>query len=88
VTLRFDQTDMARAKTVLGNNCCIQGNVPSSLTVTSNYEEVKTYCRKLIEECGKDGGYILAVGCGAPNPKLENMKAMVDAVREFGVYKK
>ncbi len=27
----FDQTDMARAKQILGKNCSIQGNVPSSL---------------------------------------------------------
>jgi hypothetical protein len=88
VTLRFDQTDMARAKKMVGNNCCIQGNVPSSLTVIGSYQQVKTYCGKLIEDCGQGGGYILSVGCGAPNPKLENMQAMVDAAREFGVYKK
>ena len=87
LTLRFDQTDMRKAKRVVGNNCCIQGNVPSSLTVTGTYAEVKEYCRKLIEDCGEGGGYILSVGCGAPNPKLETIKAMVDAAREYGVYK-
>jgi hypothetical protein len=88
VTLRFDQTDMAKAKQIVGHNCCIQGNVPSSLTVTGSYQEVKDYCRGLIEQCGKGGGYILTVGCGAPNPRLENMQAMMDAVRDFGIYKK
>jgi hypothetical protein len=88
VTWLFDQTDMARAKQLLGKECCIQGNVPSSLIVTGNPKDVKAYCRKLIETCGPGGGYILAAGCVAENPRLENLRAMLEAVKEYGVYKK
>jgi hypothetical protein len=88
VTWLFDQTDMARAKQILGQNCCIQGNVPSSLIVTGNPGDVKAYCQKLIETCGPGGGYILAAGCTAENPKLENLRAMIAAVKEYGIYKK
>ena len=84
----FDQTDMSRAKQILGDKCCIQGNVPSSLMVTGAPKDVKEYCRKLIETCGKGGGYILAAGCTAENPKLDNLRAMVEAAREYGTYKK
>ena len=84
----FDQTDMFRAKKILGNDCCIQGNVPSSLLVTGSPEDVKKYCRKLIVECGKGGGYILSAGCTPENPKMENLRAMLAAVREYGVYQK
>ena len=84
----FDQTDMARAKKLLGEKCCIQGNVPSSLTVTGSSQDVKEYCRKLIEVCGKGGGYILSAGCTAENPKLDNLRAMMAAVKEYGVYRK
>jgi uroporphyrinogen-III decarboxylase len=84
----FDQTDMAKAKKVLGDNCCIQGNVPSSLIVTGSPADVKEYCRKLIETCGKGGGYILGAGCVADNPKLENLRAMMAAAKEYGVYRK
>jgi hypothetical protein len=83
----FDQTDMVKAKKMLGNNFCIQGNVPSSLIVTGTPGDVKEYCRKLIEGCGKGGGYILGAGCIADNPKLENLRAMVAAVKEYGVYR-
>ena len=83
----FDQTDMVKAKKVLGDKFCIQGNVPSSLIVTGEPGDVKTYCRKLIEGCGKGGGYILGAGCVADNPKLENLRAMVTAVNEYGVYR-
>lgn len=83
----FDQTDMARAKKILGDTCCIQGNVPSSLIVTGEPAAVKENCRKLIESCGKGGGYMLGAGCVADNPKLENLRAMVAAVKEYGRYR-
>jgi uroporphyrinogen-III decarboxylase len=83
----FDQTDMARAKKVLGKDCCIQGNVPSSLIVTSDPKTVKEYCRKLIETCAPGGGYVLAPGAHPENPKLENLFAIVEAANEFGYYR-
>jgi uroporphyrinogen-III decarboxylase len=84
----FDKTDMAKAKQVLGSRCAIQGNIPSSLIVTGTPEDTKEYCRKLIESCGKGGGYIMSAGAVADNPKLENLRAMLAAVREYGFYKK
>jgi hypothetical protein len=84
----FDQTDMAKAKKILGDKFCIQGNVPSSLIVTGTPKDVKERCRKLIDDCGKGGGYVLGAGCIADDPKLENLRAMMEAVREYGVYRK
>lgn len=84
----FDQSDMAGAKKILGNKFCIEGNVPSSLIVTGSPKDVKERCRRLIEECGKGGGYILGAGCIADDPKLENLQAMMEAIREYGVYRK
>jgi hypothetical protein len=84
----FDQTDMARAKKVVGGNCCIQGNLPSSLMVTGSPKDVKEYSKKLIETCGAGGGYVLAAGCTAENPRLDNLRAMVEAAKEYGVYRK
>jgi uroporphyrinogen-III decarboxylase len=88
VTWLFDQSDMSRAKKILGDTCCIQGNIPSSLMVTGSPQDVKEYCRKLIEVCGKGGGYVLSAGAVAENPKLENLRAILAAVREYGVYRK
>jgi len=88
VTWYFDQTDMKKAKDVLGKNCCIQGNVPISLMLTGKPEEVKACCRELIETCGEGGGYILAAGSGSSGVKLENLRAMLAAVKEYGVYRR
>jgi uroporphyrinogen-III decarboxylase len=84
----FDRTDMFRAKKILGSKCAIQGNVPSSLIITGTPADVKEYCRKLIEGCGQGGGYILSAGAVADNPKLENLRAMLAAAKEYGVYRK
>ncbi|MGD9143424.1 MAG: uroporphyrinogen decarboxylase family protein [Dehalococcoidia bacterium] len=88
VTWYFDRTDMVRAKEVLGKKCCLQGNVPSSMIVMGEPAEVKEYCRHLIETVGKGGGFILSAGSIADNPKLENLRAMMEAVREYGYYRK
>ena len=87
VSWYFDRTDMAKAKKVLGDKCCIQGNVPSSLIVTGTPEDMKKYCRKLIEDCGPGGGYLMCAGCTPDNPKLENVRAMMETIMEYGCYK-
>lgn len=83
----FDQTDMAEAKRILGNVCCIAGNVPTSLMMTGTTDQVKENCRKLIETCAPGGGYILAGGAHVDTDKIENLRAMMDAAKEYGVYK-
>jgi uroporphyrinogen-III decarboxylase len=84
----FDQTDMALAKKVLGNTQCITGNVPSSLVCTGTPEAVKEYCLNLIRLCAKDGGYILTGGASCAEAKAENLRAMMEAAKEYGVNKK
>lgn len=83
----FDQTDMDKAKKLLGGKACITGNVPSSLLITGTPKAVKEYCRHLIEVCGKGGGYILTSGAGIDKGNTDNLRAMIKAVEEYGVYK-
>lgn len=83
----FDQTDMFRAKQVLGSTSCIIGNVPTSLMMTGTPQQVKEYCRKLIEVCAPGGGYILAGGAMVDEGKPENFRAMMAAAKEYGIYK-
>ena len=84
----FDKTDMAKAKKALGDKCSISGNVPTSLLLTGTPQQVKEYCRKLIEICAPGGGYILSPGANSDIINIENMRAMVEAAKEYGVYKK
>ncbi len=82
----FDQTNMANAKKTVGKVACIAGNVPVTLAYTGTPKEMKEYCRKLIETCAPGGGYILNGGSQFDMAKPENIHAMMDAVKEYGVY--
>ncbi len=82
-----DQTDMAKAKETLGKNACLIGNVSSSMLKLATPDKVKDYCQKLIDIAGKDGGFIMGNGAFFDEARPENIKAMVDFTKEYGVYK-
>ena len=83
----FDQIDMAKAKEIVGDTLCLFGNVPASILNLSAPEDVKAYCKNLIDVAGKGGGFILSNGSFFDYAKPENLKAMVDFTKEYGVYK-
>jgi uroporphyrinogen-III decarboxylase len=87
VTYLFDQTNMEAAKKACGKTCCISGNVPASLMVTATPQQVKDYCRDLIEKCAPGGGFILAGGCQATETKNPaNFWAFMEMAEKYGKY--
>jgi hypothetical protein len=82
----FDQTNMADAKRIVGRNCSIAGNVPASLMCTGTPAAIKEYCRQLIENCAPGGGYMLSGGASASETSAENLRALMEAALEYGVY--
>lgn len=84
----FEYMDMERAKATVGRNNTIGGNLPVSTMMTGTPQDVKEGCRKLIETCAAGGGYILAGAASMDHGRIENLRAMMDAAREYGVYKK
>jgi uroporphyrinogen-III decarboxylase len=84
--VRLDKTDIFRAKDVLKDHLCIEGNVPASLLQMGSVQEVKDYCKKLIDVVGKGGGYILGPRSSTDEVKPENLKAMIEFTKEYGRY--
>ncbi len=84
---RFDATDIFRAKEILKGHCCIDGNIPSSLLQAGSKEDVIAYCKKLIDVCGKDGGYTLSPRSSIDHVKPANLKTMIEFTKEYGVYR-
>ncbi len=82
----LDRTDMATAKEILGDVACIGGNIPPDLLAVGTPQQVKDYAKKLIDTAGKGGGFIMGNGTVIDNAKPENVKAMVDFTKEYGVY--
>lgn len=83
----FDATDLFKAKEILGNHMCIMGNVPASILQTGKPQDVKDYCKKLIDVVGKNGGYVMSSRGVMDEAKPENIRAMFDFTREYGVYR-
>jgi hypothetical protein len=75
-------TNIFRAKEIIGDHLCLMGDVPATLLAFGSSEEVYNYSRKLVREIGPKG-FILQSGCDIPsNAKLENVQAMVRAAVE------
>jgi uroporphyrinogen-III decarboxylase len=80
-------TDIFKAKEMLGGHMCLMGDVPAALLTLGTTDEVRAYVKRLCEEVGDGGGYILSSGCSVPvNAKPENVRAMIEAGKTYGVY--
>jgi hypothetical protein len=80
-------TDMKLAHQALGKDYCLVGAVPQSILSTGRPEDVETYCKHLIDLCGKDGGFMVSSpGALGTDAKPDNVRAMVTATKQYGVY--
>lgn len=78
-------TDIRKAREILGDHMAICGDVPAGILATGTPDDVYNYVETLIKDIGKKG-LIMNSGCDIPfNAKAENVQAMVDATKEFGV---
>ena len=87
IIAQLDTTDIFKAKEVIGDTICIAGNMPVSLLQTGTPEKVKDYTKKLIDEVGRDGGYIMSTRGVLDEADPELVKVWVEFTKEYGVYK-
>ena len=55
------------------------------LLCTGTPDDVRSYCKELIDGAGVNGGFILSSGAGMQGSNPENVKAMIDFSKEYGV---
>jgi uroporphyrinogen-III decarboxylase len=82
----FEDVDLKKARVALGGSACIAGNVPMSLLATGDPDDVRAYCKMLIDTLGRDGGYIMSAGGSMDNAKVANIKAMIEFAKVYGTY--
>ena len=82
----FEHVDLVKAKEILAGKACMAGNVPLTTLTTGTPDDVRAYCKMLIDTVGKDGGFIMGPGGDPIDAKVENLKAMIDFTKEYGTY--
>jgi uroporphyrinogen-III decarboxylase len=87
IIYHVDQGDIFQAHAALGGKFCFSGGLPNYLLGFRPAEEVRQYCKKLIQGVGRDGGYIMDASAIIQNDaRVENIRAMTEATLEYGVY--
>lgn len=81
------EQDIFKAKEILEDMCCIEGGPPASVMGKGTVDDVRAYARKLIDICGKGGGFIMGVAHSLLDAKFENIKALSDFTKEHGRYR-
>lgn len=81
--------DLEQAKRAVGDKVCLVGNVPPvDIVKNGSYEEVVQESKLCIKKAyDNPNGFILSTGCQIPiNSPIENIQALMDTVRSYGVY--
>jgi len=87
IVYHVDRGDIFEVHRKLGRKFCLSGGIPNHLLSYGTPDEVRARCRQVIDGVAKDGGYIMdasAIMQNDTNP--ENLKAMTEFTREYGVY--
>jgi len=87
IVYHIDQDDIREVNRVLGRKFCLSGGVPNAMLAFSTPETVKARCKEVIDELAGDGGYIMDASAIMQNAaRIENVRAMTDFTRDYGVY--
>ncbi|MFZ1935545.1 MAG: uroporphyrinogen decarboxylase family protein [Thermoguttaceae bacterium] len=87
IVYHVDRGDVFEVARVLGEKFCISGGIPNDLLAFGKPDDVRGFCKKVIDGVARDGGYIMdASAIVQDDTKAENLRAMTDFTREYGVY--
>lgn len=79
----FERSDLKKAKKILGGTVCIRGGMPVSTLITGTPEQTRDTVKRLFDEIGEGGGFILDSGAGVPDEaKHENVITMFETAKE------
>jgi len=87
IVYHVDRGDIFEVHRAVGHKFCLSGGIPNDLLTFGTPDEVRDYCKKVIDGVARDGGYIMdAAAIMQDEPTVENVRAMTDFTREYGVY--
>ncbi len=87
IVFHCDQDDIFHVHGKLHDRFAISGGIPNTLLSFGKPEEVRAFCKRVLEEVAKPGGYIMDAGAiMQDDTNIENIRVMTETAREFGVY--
>jgi hypothetical protein len=87
IVYHVDKGDIFDVHRTIGERFCVSGGVPNDVLALGTPDDVRACCKKIIDGVARDGGYIMDAGAiMQDDTKVENLRAMTDFTREYGVY--
>ena len=87
IVYHVDKGDIFEVHEMLGEKFCISGGIRNDVLAFGTPDDVREHCKKVIDGVARDGGYIMdASAIMQDDTKVENLRAMTDFTREYGVY--
>jgi hypothetical protein len=87
IVFHCDQDDVFLVHRQLHDKFAISGGIPNVLLSFGKPEEVRGFCRRVLEQVARDGGYIMDAGAiMQDDTSIENLRVMTETARQYGVY--
>jgi hypothetical protein len=87
VVYHVDRGDIFEVHSKIGHKFCLSGGIPNTLLSYGSPDDVRARCKEVIDGVARDGGYIMDASAIIQNDaRIENIRAMTDFTREYGVY--
>ncbi len=87
IVLHVDQDNIFEVHKKVGHKFCLSGGIPNFMLAYEAPDKVREYCKRVIREVASDGGYIAdASAIMANEASIDNVRAMTETFREYGVY--
>ncbi len=87
IVYHVDQGNIFEVHRKIGHKFCLSGGIPNFLLGYKSPDDVRAHCKKVIDGVARDGGYIMDASAIMQNDtRVENVRAMTDFTREYGVY--
>lgn len=83
----FEDTDLVKAKQVLGDVACIGGGMPTEYLMMGDKQRVIDHTKKMIDLLAPGGGFIMTNSLAIDQVKTENLEAWKDTLFEYGKYR-
>ena len=83
----FEDTDLVKAKKILGDVACIGGGMPTEYLMMGDKQRVIDHTKKMIDLLAPGGGFMMTNSLAIDQVKAENLDAWKDTLFTYGKYR-